>query len=226
MGVGEGQPYPPQMSPEIRTRIIQLPAGPTPAHRAKAEFLAFLPSLSRTCSFFWFLSLQMASPLSLAPVRNLEAVLTPLSSTARSHERDCGRLAKCLGHWPTLFCPCGSGLIALPPGYPVCHRKYGPFMGFSAQKHLTAHQCKRQSDKANARSELQMAIIYLQFHGVPHTLSILDPSARECSQTGPHWRSHTSLTLENEVLYSLCLLPSSPVKIILDSTFSPHSLPL
>lgn len=92
MGVGEGQPYPPQMSPEIRTRIIRLPAGPIPAHRAKAEFLAFLPSLSRTCSFFWFLSLQMASPLSLAPVRNLEAVLTPLSSTARSDKRDCGRL--------------------------------------------------------------------------------------------------------------------------------------
>lgn len=97
MGVGEGQPYPPQMSPEIRTRIIQLPAGPIPAHRAKAEFLAFLPSLSRTCFFFWFLSLQMALPLSLAPLRNLEAVLTPLSSTARSHERDC-QMPRTLAH--------------------------------------------------------------------------------------------------------------------------------
>lgn len=40
------------------------------------------------------------------------------------------------------------------------------------------------------------------------------------------WWSHISSTLENEVLYSPCLPPSSPVKIILDSTLSSHSLPL
>lgn len=114
----------------------------------------------------------------------------------------------------------------MPPGYPVWHLNTVHSWGFSAQKHLTAHQCKRQSNKANTRSKLQMAIIYLQFHGVPHTVSILDPSALECSQTGPHWRSHISLTLENTVLYSLCLPPSSPVTIILDSTLSSHSLPL
>lgn len=107
------------------------PARPVPAHKAKAEFLTFLPSLFQTCSFSRFLPLQMVSPLPLTPVRNLEAVLTPLSSTAPSDKHDCGRLPQTPRTPAHSFLPlrlrlhCLASRLRHQWGY---HLKYGPFM--------------------------------------------------------------------------------------------------